>query len=270
MEVVDNALARIEETAGALNCFAFVFPEEARAAAREAEAAFAAGRDVGPLAGVPIAIKDLTPTAGKRTTLGSYAYEHWVPEHSSVIVERLLGAGGIMVGKTTTPEFAYSTLHGVAALGHHPQPVGHVPVARGLVGRLRRGRRVGLRAAGGGHRHGRVGAHPGLLERRGRPQADGRPHPARHPAVALRQHRPLRPAGPHDRRRAPVPVRGAGRRRPRRHVAARPRPLASARPPGRGPAAGPRRRPGGLRDRPGGGARGARGRRRAARTPARR
>src|SRR5207302_1450344 len=49
------------------------------------------------------------PTRGKRTTLGSYAYEHWVPERSALLVERLLGAGAIMVGKTTTPEFAYSS-----------------------------------------------------------------------------------------------------------------------------------------------------------------
>jgi Asp-tRNA(Asn)/Glu-tRNA(Gln) amidotransferase A subunit family amidase len=46
---------------------------------------------------------------GKRTTMGSYAFEHFVPEESALIVERLLGAGAIMVGKTTTPEFAYSS-----------------------------------------------------------------------------------------------------------------------------------------------------------------
>jgi Asp-tRNA(Asn)/Glu-tRNA(Gln) amidotransferase A subunit family amidase len=56
-----------------------------------------------------VAIKDLTPTKGKRTTMGSYAFEHFVPDESALIVERLLGAGAIMVGKTTTPEFAYSS-----------------------------------------------------------------------------------------------------------------------------------------------------------------
>jgi Asp-tRNA(Asn)/Glu-tRNA(Gln) amidotransferase A subunit family amidase len=64
---------------------------------------------VGPLHGVPIAIKDLTPTKDKRTTMGSYAFEHFVPDESALLVERLLGAGAIMVGKTTTPEFAYSS-----------------------------------------------------------------------------------------------------------------------------------------------------------------
>jgi Asp-tRNA(Asn)/Glu-tRNA(Gln) amidotransferase A subunit family amidase len=61
------------------------------------------------LHGVPVAIKDMTPTKGKRTTMGSYAFEHFVPDESALIVERLLGAGAIMVGKTTTPEFAYSS-----------------------------------------------------------------------------------------------------------------------------------------------------------------
>jgi Asp-tRNA(Asn)/Glu-tRNA(Gln) amidotransferase A subunit family amidase len=77
--------------------------------ARAAERAVAAGADIGPLHGVPIAIKDLTPTKGRRTTMGSYAYEHWVPDWSALLVERLLGAGAIMVGKTTTPEFAYAS-----------------------------------------------------------------------------------------------------------------------------------------------------------------
>jgi Asp-tRNA(Asn)/Glu-tRNA(Gln) amidotransferase A subunit family amidase len=107
--VVAASLARIEQVNPRLNCFCFVYADEAMALAHEAERAVATGGPVGPLHGVPIAIKDLTPTRGKRTTLGSYAYEHWVPEYSALLVERLLAAGAIMVGKTTTPEFAYSS-----------------------------------------------------------------------------------------------------------------------------------------------------------------
>ena len=92
-----------------LNCFCFVYPEEALQKARAAEAAVTAGKPLGPLHGVPIAIKDLTPTKGKRTTLGSYSHEHWVPDYDAAIVEKLTAAGAIMVGKTTTPEFAYSS-----------------------------------------------------------------------------------------------------------------------------------------------------------------
>jgi Asp-tRNA(Asn)/Glu-tRNA(Gln) amidotransferase A subunit family amidase len=109
VELIDNSLARIAAVNPTLNCFCFVYPEEARAKARQAEAEVRAGGKLGPLHGVPFAIKDLTPTKGKRTTLGSYAYEHWVPDEDAPIVEALTRAGGIMVGKTTTPEFAYSS-----------------------------------------------------------------------------------------------------------------------------------------------------------------
>jgi Asp-tRNA(Asn)/Glu-tRNA(Gln) amidotransferase A subunit family amidase len=109
LEIVQNSLARIDEVNPKLNCFCFVYPEEALQKARAAEAAVTAGKPLGPLHGVPIAIKDLTPTRDKRTTLGSYSYEHWVPDYDAAIVEKLINAGAIMVGKTTTPEFAYSS-----------------------------------------------------------------------------------------------------------------------------------------------------------------
>ena len=109
VEVMTNTLARIDAANAQLNCFCFTYPEEALAAARAAEAAVMDGRALGPLHGVPIAIKDLTPTKGKRTTLGSYAFERWVPEEDAPIVAALLKAGAILVGKTTTPEFAYSS-----------------------------------------------------------------------------------------------------------------------------------------------------------------
>ena len=107
--VVENALDRIKTVNAKLNCFCFVYPEESLELAREMEAEAKIGTFRGPMHGVPFAIKDLTPTKGKRTTLGSYAYEHWVPDHDAPIVEALKDAGGIMIGKTTTPEFAYSS-----------------------------------------------------------------------------------------------------------------------------------------------------------------
>jgi Asp-tRNA(Asn)/Glu-tRNA(Gln) amidotransferase A subunit family amidase len=109
VEVVENSVARIEEVNPTLNCFCFAFPEEALERARAAEHAVLSGEKLGPLHGVPIAIKDLTPTEGKRTTMGSYAFEHWVPDRNALIVDKLLESGAIMVGKTTTPEFAYSS-----------------------------------------------------------------------------------------------------------------------------------------------------------------
>jgi Asp-tRNA(Asn)/Glu-tRNA(Gln) amidotransferase A subunit family amidase len=109
VEVVEAALARIAEVNPALNAFAFVYPEAALEAARAAEAAVMRGETLGPLHGVPIALKDFTPTKGLRTTLGSFAYEHWVPDFDPVIWQRLKAAGAILVGKTATPEFAHSS-----------------------------------------------------------------------------------------------------------------------------------------------------------------
>lgn len=107
VEVVQNSLERIEEVNDALNCFCFTFPEEALENASSAEQRLRTGK-ARPLEGIPIAIKDFTPTKGKRTTRGSRLLQDWVPDWNPVIVERLLAAGAIMVGKTTTPEFATS------------------------------------------------------------------------------------------------------------------------------------------------------------------
>jgi len=109
LDAVRQSLERMETVQAKLNPFCFVYRDEALQKAKEAEAAVVHGDDLGPLHGVPIAIKDFTPTKGKRTTRGSYAFENWVPDWDPVIVRRLTAAGAILVGKTTTPEFAYSS-----------------------------------------------------------------------------------------------------------------------------------------------------------------
>ncbi|GAB5471623.1 MAG: amidase family protein [Rhodospirillales bacterium] len=106
--VVAASLARIEQVNPRLNCFCDLYPEESLAAAEAADARLAAGEPLAPLFGVPIAIKDLTPIAGKRTTSGSVVFADHIAERDAVIVERLKAAGAILIGKTTTPEFAYS------------------------------------------------------------------------------------------------------------------------------------------------------------------
>ncbi|MCP4389639.1 MAG: amidase [Gammaproteobacteria bacterium] len=107
LKVVQNSLARIEQVNDTLNCFCFTYPEEALEKARIAEQRLSSGK-ARALEGIPIAIKDFTPTKGKRTTRGSKLLQDWVPDWNPVIVERLEAAGAIMVGKTTTPEFATS------------------------------------------------------------------------------------------------------------------------------------------------------------------
>ena len=108
VDVVEASLNRIEQINADINCFCFTYPEEAREKARAIERKLANGEALGPLAGVPFAIKDFTPTKGKITTRGSILLRDWVPDYDSVLVERLLAADAILVGKTTTPEFAAS------------------------------------------------------------------------------------------------------------------------------------------------------------------
>jgi Asp-tRNA(Asn)/Glu-tRNA(Gln) amidotransferase A subunit family amidase len=108
VELMANTLERIEQVNPTLNCFCSVFAEEAMSAAREAADIVKRGGPLGLLHGLPIAVKDTTPTIGQRTTLGSFTHEHWVPEHNAYIATALRRAGAIIVGKTTTPEFAHT------------------------------------------------------------------------------------------------------------------------------------------------------------------
>lgn len=109
-EVVSNALSRIDDVNPKLNAFCFVWHNEATEAAAAAAQAVARGARLGALHGVPVALKDTTPTAGHRTTLGSYTHEHWIPDRDAYIVGALRRAGAIIVGKTTSPEFAHTLL----------------------------------------------------------------------------------------------------------------------------------------------------------------
>lgn len=100
-------LDRIEQHNPTLNAFITVTPELARDAARQADAELAAGRDRGPLHGIPIAIKDLIDTAGIRTTYGSKLFEDHVPAKDATVVRRLREAGAVSLGKTGLHELAY-------------------------------------------------------------------------------------------------------------------------------------------------------------------
>ncbi len=105
VEHIDAVLGAIERLQPQLNCFVTVTADQARAAAKEAERAVMAGEQLGPLHGVAVTVKDLLPTKGVRTTLGSIAFADNVPDRDDVLVTRLRDAGAIMTGKTTTPEF---------------------------------------------------------------------------------------------------------------------------------------------------------------------
>ena len=106
LEVMQAVLARIDGVNPRVNAYVTLVRESALAEAKKATAAL--GRrsaSLGPLHGVPVSIKDLTPTKGIRTTWGSKIFEHHVPEMDALYVERLKRAGAVVVGKTNTPEF---------------------------------------------------------------------------------------------------------------------------------------------------------------------
>jgi amidase len=105
VEVVEAFLTRIERVNPKINAYCTLIPDQARAAARQAEAAVGRGEATEPLHGVPYSLKDLTPVKGVRTTMGSKIFEHNVPQESAILAERMHDAGAILLGKTNTPEF---------------------------------------------------------------------------------------------------------------------------------------------------------------------
>jgi AtzE family amidohydrolase len=106
--VTEAAIARIEKHDGALNAFTVVTKERARAKARAVDATLAAGQAVGPLAGVPFAVKNLFDVAGVPTLSGSKINRDRAPASSdSPLIERLEAAGAILLGALNMGEYAY-------------------------------------------------------------------------------------------------------------------------------------------------------------------
>ena len=113
-ELTQAAINRLEQREPYIQAFCTATPELALAQADAVDAKRSDGQVLGPLAGVPLAVKDLISTAGVRTTSGSAAYKDFIPEDDDICVERLLAADAILLGKTTAPEFGYS------GVGHNP------------------------------------------------------------------------------------------------------------------------------------------------------
>ena len=105
--LLDIYLTRIRAHGPTLECFITVMEESARREAFQADSELRAGRDRGPLHGIPYGMKDLADTAGVSTTWGAEPYKERVPSDDAVIVSRLRDAGAVLVGKTTLGALAY-------------------------------------------------------------------------------------------------------------------------------------------------------------------
>ena len=122
-ELARQALVFAEAENPKTNAYLTFSPERALASARAVDAGIARGEDPGPLAGVPIAVKDVIVTRGLRTTCASKILEHYVPPYDATAVIRLEQAGGVILGKTNCDEFAMGSSNENSAFGPVRNPV---------------------------------------------------------------------------------------------------------------------------------------------------
>ena len=155
VELTEFSLERIHRLQPKLNAFITVTAELARKQARQAEKEILRGKYRGPLHGIPISLKDLFFTAGIRTTAGSKILRNFVPVENAVVVDRLLEAGAVLLGKTNLHEFAY----GVTTNNPHYGPV-HNPWSLQRVSGGSSGGECGSGDRLPGNRHGWIDPHP--------------------------------------------------------------------------------------------------------------
>lgn len=129
VEITQEALERINQLEPKLKSFICVTAEKAIAQASQVDAKIAAGEKIGPLAGIPIAVKDNICTRGIPTTCGSKILENFIPPYESTVTQKLVGAGAVILGKTNLDEFAMgsSTENSAYQVTANPWDVERVP-----------------------------------------------------------------------------------------------------------------------------------------------
>ena len=132
-EVTAAHLERIAAVDGHVHAFLYVDTDRALALARDIDARRAAGEKLGPLAGVPVGVKDVFTYEGAPTTCGSRILEGWIPPYTSTLVKRVLDAGMIPLGKTNMDEFAMGSSTENSAFGpsHNPWDLDRIPGGSG-------------------------------------------------------------------------------------------------------------------------------------------
>jgi len=123
VELAAEALRYAQAENPKTNAYLHFSPERALAAAKRVDEQIVRGEDPGPLAGVPVAVKDVILTQGVRTTCGSKLLAHYVPPYDATAVVRLEQAGGVIIGKTNCDEFAMGSSTENSALGPVRNPV---------------------------------------------------------------------------------------------------------------------------------------------------
>jgi hypothetical protein len=199
VEVLDAHLATIARVNPKLNAIVTLMADAASVSAKAAEAAVMRGDTLGALHGLPVAIKDVTPTAGIRTTYGSPLFKDHVPVEDAEVVRRVKAAGAIVLGKTNTPEFAAgaNTFNDVFGVTRNPW---NPALSPGFVRRI--GGRGSDRDGAAGTRHGFRLLDPdaGVVLRHCRHPADAGADAESADAARLGSRSGSRPAGAHGRR----------------------------------------------------------------------